>query len=156
MKLLYTKTIITDIKPISTNEMYFSVPKKCTKYKKNGEKYTFNWATHARTPKMKNYQLAMGLVLNREISNKDVLEIKEIVGKNNINNRIIKLRISHITNQSNYNDYDVSNTIKAFEDCLVKRIGIDDRYTGSVEVEKLVNNAMNTWGTIANYSIYER
>lgn len=127
--------VVKTVKPVQTNDMYFSVPKK----RKDGKG---TWFVPCRTPALKEFQKIMELALTESVSLADKQKFIDTY------NEIISLgRYPHIevvtlvglATHKEYSSMDSSNMIKAYEDCITKFIGIDDSETYSYKIMKTLN-----------------
>jgi hypothetical protein len=146
--------VIKNIPPVLTNDMYFSVPKKVNKVRKDGTPYQKWMATTAATPALKKYQLTMEELLSTIIDEQSQLHFYELFHKRTNKDYGVILRIDHYVPENKIFDFDLSNTIKAFEDCLVRRLKVDDKYTITLITTKSINMCpANNWIIHTEYSI---
>lgn len=128
---------IIGIKPVSTNDMYFATPMKSkTKTYKNGEPRLIT--RKVRTPELKKYQESMSTELSIKVKQEDVDKLKELTKSGHIG---LSLSLSIGMPLENYEDSDASNYIKALEDCISNRLGIDDSNNPRITVDKYVSNS---------------
>ena len=147
---------ITGVPPILANDMYFSVPKKYNKTRKDGTTYTRMMATTAATPALKTYQATMSAMLDQIIDETTVQRFKEFFHRRTEKDYGIRLTITHSVPSSKFFDYDLSNTIKSFEDCLVKRLKVDDKYTTEIIMKKVLDDdAELGWVIDCKYELVE-
>ena len=116
------------IEPCLSNQMYRAVSAKSTK-RKSGY-----WAVLARTDTLKAYQYAMKEALNEILPPEKIEPFVKLFRTGAFD---IKVESKHYFYYKRYYDLDVSNLIKAHEDCIVKHLGIDDSNTVRYEVEKV-------------------
>lgn len=146
---------INDLPPILANDMYFAVPRKINKIKKDGTPYTRMMATTASTPALKNYQSTMKNLLDNLIPEEVRVKLYELFHRRTEKDYGIELHIQHEVPESKLWEFDVSNTVKSLEDCIVRRIGVDDKYTTSIHVEKRINSEVENWKVRVYYRVVE-
>lgn len=130
---------IEDPMLISVNDQYMHPVRKT----KSGKYYSY----FAPTPYLKKLKSYYEEMLSQKISDSDIEDIKNVInsyeGKKEGG---IDLSIELGLPLEDVRNHDISNFIKALEDCIVKRTGIDDsrNYKVSIE-EKLYANSEGTW-----------
>lgn len=107
---------IEGIHPVSTNDMYFHMPKKT----KSGRMTTYA----IRTPELKKFQSDMAEYLPKVYPKEVVDEFNKYVIKNGSHG--LQYTIVIFMPKENYWKSDTTNYIKALEDTLVSYSGIDD------------------------------
>lgn len=118
---------LTDPKLISVNEQYMHPVRKC----KNG-RYT---SYVCKSPYLKEVQSYYSDVLDNVILDSEVESVREFIDKDPKNSGL-SLEIYLGIPESEIYDHDVSNFIKAFEDCLSRRLGVDDKFNLKVSISK--------------------
>lgn len=111
---------------ISTNDAYYHPVRKT----KSGRYMSYV----CKSESLKKLQKFYEEVLSSEISDEDILALKEQL--NSLPNLGIKLILKVGTPSKEIFEHDVSNYVKAIEDCLVKRIGVDDSHNTELHIEK--------------------
>lgn len=97
---------------VSNNDMYFYMPMK-------SKRRPGSMTTHAiRTPALKNFQNVMSEKLRELIPDSFLKLCYDVVSKGYYG---LGIRSYYYMPKSNYNISDVSNYIKAYEDCIVSR-----------------------------------
>lgn len=117
---------IVNPKLISTNDMYMHPVKKC----KNGRYTSYT----CKAPYLKELQEFYQEKLGELIRDEDIEILKSEVSKDVGVKLEIELGIPKLSIYAN----DASNFIKSLEDCVVNRIGIDDKYNLEVSISKRV------------------
>jgi Holliday junction resolvase RusA-like endonuclease len=112
---------------ISTNDQYMHPVRKC----RDGKYRSY----FCKSPALKELQDFYKDILLKNISDDIVSEIQESV--NNGKCLSVKFRL-HVPSKEFY-DHDASNFIKALEDCLSSRIGVDDSRNSHVSIKKIVS-----------------
>lgn len=126
---------IVGIKPCSTNDMYFSMPiQSKTKTYKNGKPRLST--RKISTPELKNFKSTMSQELSIRIPEEFISKAKARVDSGDY---YINLRIYIGMPDENYKSSDSSNYIKAYEDCIAERLGIDDSNNDSVSATKYIS-----------------
>lgn len=115
---------------ISVNEQYIHPVKKS----KSG-KYT---SYFVKSSKLKKLQAFYDEQLKVKISDDEVNELKTYLSQHPYNG--IELKICIGMPVTEINSHDTTNYIKALEDCIVKRTGIDDVKDYKVVAEKQISN----------------
>lgn len=137
---------IVGVKPCSTNDMYFSMPIQ-SKYKtyKNGKPRLST--RKIRTPELKKFQEVMSHELSSRIPDEFVEECQSKIGSGQY---CIKLSIYVGMPEDNYKTSDSSNYIKAYEDCISRRLGVDDSHNNSVSSTKYLST---DWELLTDISL---
>lgn len=120
----------SEIPLVSTNDMYFSRPKKSKKNPNFITTYTI------RTPELKKFQSIMEEKLPSLID-------RTIFDKYDLSKYGLLLSIVIYLPKDRYLLEDSSNYIKAYEDTISKYIGIDDKYNLTVIVHKSISDDSN-------------
>ena len=121
-------------KLISINEQYIHPVRKT----KRGT-YT---SYFAKSPYLKEVQQYFEEVLAEKVTEEDICKLKEEVNETNGVFLSLKLGLP----RKDFYEYDLSNFVKSVEDCLVKRIKIDDSRNVKLDISKvLYNSANNDW-----------
>lgn len=144
---------INNLPPVLANDMYFAVPKKLNRTRKDGTPYIKMMATTASTPALKNYQYAMGELLTDLIPDEMQIRLYELFHRRTEKDYGIELHIQHEVPESKLWEFDVSNTIKSLEDCIVRRLGVDDKYTVGIYTEKKINSEVENWRVRVHYEV---
>lgn len=110
-------------KPVFTNHMYRAV-----KSKANG------WAVLGKTNDLIKYQRRMRKEILPEVLPDD--KIKEFISEFSKNLYDIEVETVYEVPQNSMYEFDASNLIKAYEDCIARHLGIDDCYTTKYTIEK--------------------
>lgn len=120
-------------KVMSTNDMYMHPVRKC----KDGRYRSFV----CKSPSLKEFQAWYEEKLKECIDDESVTLLQTIVKGGDLNG--LSLKIEYGMPENELYEHDASNFIKSIEDCIVKRIGVDDSRNLSVSVEKRVLNNFN-------------
>lgn len=115
-------------KLISVNEQYMHPVRKC-----NDGRYR---SYVCKAPYLKEVQEFYKEILENVLTEKDVKEFKGAVGKDTSTG--LKLGLQVGMPMSEIYEHDISNLIKAVEDCIAKRLKIDDKHNFEVAICKQV------------------
>lgn len=116
--------VIDNPKVISTNDMYMHPVRKT----KRGSYSSYV----VRSPYLKEVQEFYKKILENEITEEQIENLKSQIDKSHG----VKLSLLFSICQKDLYEYDVSNLIKAIEDCISRRIRIDDSYNLEVYSSK--------------------
>lgn len=120
---------IVNPKLISTNDMYMHPVKKC----KNGRYTSYT----CKAPYLKELQEFYQEKLGELIRDEDIEILKSEVSKDVGVKLEIELGMPKLSIYAN----DASNFIKSLEDCVVNRIGVDDKYNLEVSIVKTIHES---------------
>lgn len=115
---------------VSVNEQYIHPVKKG----KSG-RYTSYFVKSAKLKKMQEFYEN---TLKEKITDEDIAELKIKLSQHPYTGLELRIFIGMPGNE--INDHDVTNYVKALEDCIVKRTGIDDVKDYRVIAEKQISN----------------
>lgn len=118
---------IKDPKIISVNEQYMHPVKKT----KSGKYVSYV----CKSPFLKEVQSFYQGVLSQMISDEEISSMKKTLDPDSVG---LSLRIVIGLPRKDLYSYDISNLIKAVEDCIVARDCIDDTYHLDVSISKRV------------------
>lgn len=115
-------------KMISVNDQYMHPVKKT----KKGKYVSYT----CKSPSLKDFQSFYGEVLKDKISDSDISQLKS-----EISNSIelgLDLFLEVGLPLKEINEHDASNFIKALEDCIAVRLGVDDSRNIQVSIKKSI------------------
>lgn len=113
--------------PILTNNMY-----KAYKSKARG------WAVLGKSNDLIKYQRKMRNEVLPQVLPESV--IRDFIDEFNKGLYDIEVISIHYVPSNDFYKFDVSNLIKAYEDCIARHLGIDDVYTSEYTVKKVRSN----------------
>lgn len=113
---------------ISVNDQYMHPVKKT----KNGRYISYT----CKSPSLKTFQDFYKEVLEDKISDQDVSQVNSEISESD--KRGIDLSLEIGLPFKEIKDHDVSNFIKALEDCIASRLGVDDSKNLSVSIKKSI------------------
>lgn len=125
--------ITSHLKPVQTNRMYWAA------INRSGPK-VFAYLT--KTEPLKKYQKDMAIEL-KETVDPEVLD----KFKNEFNKGLYTVKVNTFCYfyRNEYFSLDVSNLIKAYEDCISEFVQIDDSATSSYCIEKIPTDIKKEW-----------
>ena len=121
-------------KIISTNEAYMHPVRKC----KDGRYRSYV----CKSPDLKDFQEFYKEVLQEKIPDDKVVEFKKYIEESLKNT--LDISITYGLPENEIFKHDASNFIKALEDCISTRLGIDDSKNSRVSVTKTVYNSFTS------------
>jgi len=140
MRIRFT---IDNPKLISVNEQYMHPVKKT----KSG-RYT---SYVVKSPYLKEVQEYYNNLLNEIISDEDIKKLQEEVSDEKLTGLALEIRLG-LPRKDIYEN-DMSNYIKAYEDCISRRLKIDDSRNLLVSIEEqLYESEDNRWKIITDIS----
>lgn len=116
---------IDGIKPVSTNDMYVPIP--C----KGGKK-----AYLTSSSELRKFHKAVEDLLQEYITDDEVIDLKEELTDRQ---KAIELSVVFELPSTEFFRKDTSNIVKALEDSIVNRIGVDDKRNCKVTLEKRIS-----------------
>ena len=111
------------VEPTLANDMY-----KAVKSKRNG------WAVMAKSNGFIKYQKHMESVLPEILPEEKIARFRYLFSTGVYD---IKVESIHYVPYERFYNFDASNLIKAYEDCIARHLKIDDSFTSRYEVEKI-------------------
>lgn len=115
-------------KMISVNEQYIHPVRKT----KNGRYVSY----FAKSSYLKEVQSYFDEVLKEKIKDKDVEILVEETSSQDLPGVLLEMTLG--LPRKDFYEYDLSNFIKAVEDCLTRRTGIDDNRNVELNVKKVI------------------
>lgn len=118
-------------KLISVNEQYIHPVRKS----KSGRYYSY----FAPSPYLKEVKKYYKDLLSKTISDNDVIKVNNFF-YGDIPGRGICLQMIVGLPENEFYKHDISNYIKAVEDCISERLGVDDSKNTAVSIQKMISH----------------
>lgn len=139
MKKIKLELHLKDLQLISTNEMYIPRPTR-----KHGAYLT-------KSPKYRKFEPS----INEQLDKLDKDKLNKFINElNNDKQKAIRFIATFKIPQKKFFRSDCSNYIKAIEDCIKNKIGIDDSRNCEVLLNKVISEN-DTWDTDIILEIYD-